>query len=61
MVQTRQGDATFKGYEAKLLVFVKGNNLLNQNIRNSTSYLRNWAPEPGRGAEVGVTDQLLAS
>ena len=41
-------------HEAKLLVFAKGNNLLNDNIRNSTSYLRNFAPEPGRGAEIGI-------
>jgi iron complex outermembrane receptor protein len=40
--------------DAKLMVFAKGNNLLNENIRNSTSYLRNFAPEPGRGAEVGL-------
>ncbi len=39
--------------DAKLLVFAKGNNLLDQNIRNATSYLRNFAPEAGRGAEVG--------
>ncbi len=37
-----------------LLLYVKGNNLLNENIRNSTSYLRNYAPEPGRGAELGI-------
>lgn len=43
-----------KAYQdAKLMVFAKGNNLLNENIRNSTSYLRNFAPEAGRGAEVG--------
>jgi iron complex outermembrane receptor protein len=40
--------------EANLLLFAKDNNLLNDNIRNSTSYLRNFAPEPGRGAEVGI-------
>ncbi|EIC28160.1 TonB-dependent receptor [Methylomicrobium album] len=39
--------------EAELLLFAKGNNLLDQNIRNSTSYLRNFAPEAGRGAEIG--------
>lgn len=39
--------------DAKLMLFAKGNNLLNQNIRNATSYLRNFAPEAGRGAEVG--------
>jgi iron complex outermembrane receptor protein len=43
-----------KAYQdSKLMVFAKGNNLLDQNIRNSTSYLRNFAPEAGRGAEVG--------
>jgi iron complex outermembrane receptor protein len=43
-----------KAYQdAKLMLFAKGNNLLNENIRNSTSYLRNFAPEAGRGAEVG--------
>jgi iron complex outermembrane receptor protein len=40
--------------DAKLMVFAKGNNLLDQNIRNATSYLRNFAPEAGRGAEVGM-------
>lgn len=36
-------------------LFVKGNNLGNEEIRNSTSYLRNFAPEPGRGVELGVS------
>lgn len=40
--------------EADVLLFAKANNLLDENIRNSTSYLRNFAPEPGRGAEIGV-------
>ncbi|WP_442499698.1 TonB-dependent receptor [Methylobacter sp. sgz302048] len=39
--------------DAELMLFAKGSNLLDQNIRNSTSYLRNFAPEAGRGAEVG--------
>ncbi len=38
---------------ADVMVFAKANNLLNENIRNSTSYLRNFAPEAGRGAEIG--------
>lgn len=38
---------------AKLMLFAKGNNLLNENIRNASSYLRNFAPEAGRGAELG--------
>ena len=40
--------------ESEILLFAKGKNLLNENIRNSTSYLRNFAPEPGRSAELGV-------
>lgn len=39
--------------DAELLLFAKANNLLDANIRNSTSYLRNFAPEAGRGAEIG--------
>ena len=40
-------------HDAKITVFAKANNLLNENIRNSVSYLRNFSPEPGRGAEIG--------
>ncbi|MDP2903780.1 MAG: TonB-dependent receptor [Methylovulum sp.] len=40
--------------DVDVMVFAKANNLLDENIRNSTSYLRNFAPEPGRGAEIGV-------
>jgi len=36
------------------LFFIKANNLLNASIRNSTSMLREVAPEPGRGVELGV-------
>jgi len=39
--------------KSELLLFVKGNNLLNENSRNASSYLRNFAPEAGRGAELG--------
>jgi iron complex outermembrane recepter protein len=41
-------------HDAEILLFAKGKNLLDENIRNSTSYLRNFAPEPGRSAELGV-------
>ncbi len=37
-----------------IMLFAKGKNMLNENIRNSTSYLRNFAPEPGRSAEFGI-------
>ncbi|MGD0959418.1 MAG: TonB-dependent receptor [Methylomonas sp.] len=41
-------------HESQIMLYLKGNNLLNENIRNSVSYLRNFAPEPGRGAQVGI-------
>jgi iron complex outermembrane receptor protein len=34
--------------------YLVGRNLLDREIRNSTSFLRNLAPEPGRSIEVGV-------
>jgi iron complex outermembrane receptor protein len=40
--------------DSEVLLFAKAKNLLNENIRNSTSYLRNFAPEPGRSAELGI-------
>lgn len=44
-----------KAFEgAKMLVFAKATNLLDENIRNATSYLRNFAPEPGRAAQLGL-------
>ena len=41
-------------HDSKIMLFLKGNNLLNENIRNSVSYLRNFAPEPGRGISIGI-------
>jgi iron complex outermembrane receptor protein len=41
-------------HDSEMMLFAKGKNLLNENIRNSTSYLRNFAPEPGRSAEIGI-------
>jgi len=40
--------------KAEVMLFANGKNLLDENIRNSTSYLRNFAPEPGRSAELGI-------
>lgn len=40
--------------KAEIMLFANGKNLLDENIRNSTSYLRNFAPEPGRSAELGI-------
>ena len=38
----------------EVLLFAKAKNLLNENIRNATAYLRNFAPESGRSAELGI-------
>jgi iron complex outermembrane receptor protein len=38
----------------ELLFFAKGNNLMDDTIRNHTSFLKNFAPEPGRGVRFGI-------
>ncbi|MEE4278232.1 MAG: TonB-dependent receptor [Halieaceae bacterium] len=38
----------------ELLAFVKLKNLTDEEIRLSTSFLRNYAPQPGRSVEAGV-------
>lgn len=35
-------------------LFLRGTNLTNQTIRASTSFLRNYSPEPGRSVEAGI-------
>ena len=40
--------------ESQVMLFAAGKNMLNENIRNSTSYLRNFSPDPGRSAEIGI-------
>jgi iron complex outermembrane receptor protein len=41
-------------HDSEVMLFARGKNMLNETIRNSTSYLRNFAPEPGRSAEIGI-------
>jgi iron complex outermembrane receptor protein len=48
----RWEQTTAKG--AELAVFVVGRNLTNSEVRASTSFLRNYAPEQGRSVEVGL-------
>ncbi len=38
----------------EMVVFLQGRNLLDNKIRNSVSFLRNYAPEAGRAIEVGL-------
>ena len=40
--------------KADMVIYAKGNNLLDENIRNAASFLRNFQPEPGIGAELGI-------
>ena len=42
------------GRGGSLLLFARGNNLLDETIRNHTSLLKDVAPAPGRGVEVGL-------
>ncbi len=42
------------GEDSSLEVFLRGENLLDEEIRNHVSLLKNYAPEPGRGVMVGV-------
>ncbi len=42
------------GGDSSLEVFLRGENLLDEEIRNHVSFLKNYAPEPGRGVMVGV-------
>ena len=41
-------------HTTNILLFANGKNLLNENIRNATSYLRNFSPDAGRSAELGI-------
>ena len=48
-------DYTFDtGNKGQLMLFMKGRNLGDEEIRLSTSYLRGFAPESGRSMEVGL-------
>ncbi len=42
------------GADSELSVFLRGENLLDEEIRNHASLLKNYAPDPGRGFLIGV-------
>jgi iron complex outermembrane receptor protein len=42
----------------ELIVFIKGNNLLDEEIRGHTSLVKDFAPEPGIGFEAGLRYQF---
>lgn len=43
--------------DQSVLVFLKMNNLLDEEVRKSTSFLRNFTPEPGREISLGLRYQ----
>ena len=45
---------TLKNHEFEYTLFLKATNVLNAEIRNASSYLRDIAPEAGRGLQLGV-------
>ena len=47
-------DYHFDSGSGEWVVFVKGNNLLDEEIRRHTSFVKDFAPEPGIGAEIGL-------
>jgi iron complex outermembrane receptor protein len=47
-------DASLSYQQESWFVFLKGQNLTDENIRNATSLLRDIAPEAGRNLTVGV-------
>ncbi len=45
-------------YHQEMIIFLQMKNLLNEDIRKSTSFLRNFTPEPGREIVFGVRYQF---
>ncbi len=39
---------------SELVLFFRGTNLLDEALRNHTSFLKHYVPEPGRGVKVGL-------
>ena len=39
---------------SELILFLKGNNLLDEEIRNHSSFVKIFSPEPGIGAQIGL-------
>lgn len=40
--------------DSEIKLFVRGDNLLDEEVRNHASFLKNFAPEPGRSITLGV-------
>ena len=40
--------------DSELKLFLRGNNLMDEEVRNHASMLKNFAPEPGRSLQFGI-------
>lgn len=47
-------DYHFDMADSEFLIFAKANNITDEEIRNHSSFLKNFAPEAGRGYELGL-------
>ena len=48
-------DYHFSPDHSGFLVYARGKNLLDEDIRDHTSFIKNAAPAPGRGIELGLS------
>ncbi|BFM09392.1 TonB-dependent receptor [Halioxenophilus aromaticivorans] len=48
-------DYHFNPDHSGLMLYARGKNLLDEDIRDHTSFIKNVAPAPGRGAEIGLS------
>tara|TARA_Y100001936_G_scaffold244586_1_gene285207 strand:+ start:20079 stop:22223 length:2145 start_codon:yes stop_codon:yes gene_type:complete len=58
MVNLAAGYTMKMSRSTKLTVFLQGKNLMNEDIRIHTSYLKDFAPRPGRALLIGVRGQF---
>ena len=58
MVNLTAGYTMKMNRSTKLTVFLQGKNLMNEDVRLHTSYLKSFAPRPGRALLIGVRGQF---
>jgi iron complex outermembrane receptor protein len=58
MINLTAGYTMKMNRSTKLTVFLQGKNLMNEDVRLHTSYLKDFAPRPGRALLIGVRGQF---
>ena len=58
MINLTAGYTMKMNRSTKLTVFLQGKNLMNEDVRLHTSYLKAFAPRPGRALLIGVRGQF---